>query len=365
MTIKLLCNAPSAPFGMPTKSRLAAVSSALLVDMSPKWRVALRDYQGYLQVERGYSLHTVEAYLRDLRKLADHVGAVEHAASSTPAEATAAAAAAGATSVEPAAQQASVTAPTAVTESQVRALVKSLHDLGQAQTSVARLVSALRGFYLYLLEQGQLERSPVEGLEAVPLPPKLPVTLSVQQIEAMTLQIDHSTPEGLRNRAMLEMLYACGMRVSELINLRFNQLFLEAGFVRVIGKGDKERLIPVGDAAVKHWRYYYESVRRDFVGVKQGHAEYCFLGRHGRQLTRNMVFMIVRDLAKAAGIAVRVGPHTLRHSFATHLLEGGADLRAVQEMLGHASITTTELYTHLDIRHLREVLINCHPLGRE
>ena len=332
---------------MPTSARRVDRHRGLLRGLSPAWREALSEYAGYLRVERGYSPHTVEAYLRDLRKLAEAVGAVADIDEDTVGSATDAG-----------------TPPAAVTETQVRKLVKSLYDIGLAQSSVARIVSGLRGFYQVQLERERLLRSPVAGLTAVPLPRKLPTTLRQEDIAAMTAQIDHSTAEGLRNRAMLEFLYACGMRVSELTGLRLGQLFCEAGFVRVVGKGDRERLIPIGDAAVKHWRIYYEAVRRDFAGVDPAHLDICFLGRRGRGLSRNMVFMIIRDLARAAGIAAPVGPHTLRHSFATHLIEGGADLRAVQEMLGHASITTTELYTHLDIGHLREVLERCHPLAQ-
>jgi len=308
-----------------------------LMDRLPgTWQVAVREYVGYLQVQRGHSTHTREAYIRDLSKLCDYLILTAGAAPR----------------------------PESIDEVQLRMFVKHLYELGLAQTTVARIVSAVKGFYKYLLTQSYIEASPAAELEGVPLTRKLPTVLTLAQIEAIFDQIDHSTREGLRNRAMLEFLYACGMRVSELTGLRINQLFLEASFLRVIGKGNKERLIPVGQSAIKHWKYYYDHVRRDQHNVHPEHAEYCFLGRRGKQLSRNMVFMIVRDLARAAGIEQAVGPHTLRHSFATHLIEGGADLRAVQEMLGHASITTTELYTHLDIAHLQKVLDNYHPLSQ-
>lgn len=310
--------------------------TSILAKLPASWLPLVREYAGHLQVERGHSVHTREAYARDLLKLTQYL---ELTGGGAP-------------------------QPTGIDENQLRPFIKYLYELGYAQTSVARIISGLKGFYKYLLVEGLIEVSPAAELESVPLPRKLPTILSIEQIEAMNLQVDHSTPEGLRNRAMVEFLYACGMRVSELINLHINQLFLEAGFIRVIGKGNKERLIPIGDTAIKHWNFYFEHVRRDQPNVHPEHSEYCFLGKHGKRLSREMVFMIVRDLAKAAGIEDRVGPHTFRHSFATHLLEGGADLRAVQEMLGHASITTTELYTHLDIEHLREVLVSCHPLGK-
>ena len=306
----------------------------LVAEAPGPWRQTLREYAGHLRTERGYSPHTVEAYLRDLRKLSDAV-------CSPPPE----------------------TPPDAVTERDVRELLRTLYELGLAQGTVARVLSGISGFYAYRLREGHITASPTAGVTPVPLTRKLPTVLSVTQVDALCARIDHSTPEGLRNRAMVEFLYACGMRVTELVTLRLPQLFLESGFVRVVGKGQRERLIPIGASAVKHWTYYYEHVRRDFANVRPGHAEVCFLGRRGRALSRTMVFMIVRDLARAAGIRQPVGPHTLRHSFATHLIEGGADLRSVQEMLGHASITTTERYTHLDIGHLRDVLSACHPFG--
>ena len=308
----------------------------LVAELPPEWREALGEFAGHLRVERGYSDHTVEAYLRDVRKLVEHCGS-------------------GGSGCAP--------APDEVTEAQVRTLLRELYDVGLAQSTVARVLSGVSGFYAYRLRQGYTLASPTAGVASVPLSRKLPTVLTVEQVEAMVEQIDHSTPEGLRNRAIVEFLYACGMRVSELTGLRLTQLFLDAGYVRVIGKGQRERLIPIGRTAVRHWGHYYEHVRRDFAGVMPDSAEVCFLGRRGRALSRNMVFMIVRDLARAAGIRERVGPHTLRHSFATHLIEGGADLRSVQEMLGHASITTTERYTHLDIGHLRDVLEGCHPMG--
>ena len=246
----------------------------------------------------------------------------------------------------------------------IKSLMKMLYDLGMAQRSVARIMSSIRSFFQFELEEGRVALSPAAQIESVPLPVKLPVVLTREEIEGMIAAIDHSTVEGLRNRAMFEMLYGCGMRVSELIQLKLHQLFLEAGFVRVIGKGNRERLIPIGDMAIRHWQFYWEHHRRDQETPDPGQSVFCFLGRRGKSLTRNMVFMIIRDLARKAGISKPVGPHTLRHSFATHLLEGGADLRAVQEMLGHVSITTTELYTHLDIGHLRKVLQEFHPLSQ-
>lgn len=316
-------------------ARAQPAPERLIGRLPPRWRAAATGYLGTLRVERGASPHTLEAYARDIVKLAEGLTDGE-----LPPDLP------------------------AITEAHLHEFVKRLYGLGLAQRSVQRIQSSLRGFFGYALEEGLLEIDPTAELESATPPRKLPVVLSVAEIEAMIAQIDHSDGLGLRNRAIVEMLYACGMRVSELTSLRLNQLFLEGGFVRVVGKGDKERLVPIGGSAVKHWRTYYQHVRRDRADVHPEHSEYCFLGRRGKALSRNMVFMIVRDLARAAGIERPVGPHTLRHSFATHLIEGGADLRAVQEMLGHASITTTELYTHLDVGHLREVLLSCHPLAR-
>ena len=307
-----------------------------LSELPKNWQGITKEWIGSMRVERGHSDHTLDAYVRDIGKLCAFLGDEETG---------------------------NIARPESIEESQIRSFIKELYDVGLAQRSVARIMSAIKGFYRYQLEQDYIDVSPAGELESVPLPKKLPTVLSQAQIAAMTLEIDHSTPEGLRNRAMLEFLYACGMRVSELINLRLNQLFFEADFIRVIGKGNKERLIPIGASAIKHWKFYWEHIRKEQANVHPEHSEYCFLGRRGKRLSRNMVFMIIRDLAKSAGIEQRVGPHTLRHSFATHLLEGGADLRAVQEMLGHSSITTTELYTHLDVGHLRDVMERFHPLG--
>ncbi len=319
------------------------MSYQLLRQLPTNWSEPLQEYAGHLRVERGYSSHTVEAYLRDVSKL------VEYVAEQAGTELTA---------------SAKLRSPELICEGDIRALLKVLYELGLAQTTVGRVLSGITGFYLYQLRQGYIQASPAAQLESVPLPRKLPTVLAVEQVMALFEQVDHSTPEGLRNRAIVEFLYACGMRVSELTELKLGQLFLEAGFIRVIGKGQRERLIPIGAEAIKHWRIYEEHVRRRFAPEMLSSPETCFLNRRGGALSRNMVFMIVRDLARAAGIRAAVGPHTLRHSFATHLIEGGADLRSVQEMLGHASITTTERYTHLDIGHLRDVLESCHPLLR-
>lgn len=317
---------------MPRTARSPA--DRLLADLPDDWRWAAAGYIGSLRVERGASRHTLDAYARDIIKLCGSFAADGPA---PPLE--------------------------TVTQTHLHDFVRQLYDLGLAQRSVQRIQSSLRGFFGFALEEGLLSSDPTAELESATPPRKLPEVLSLEEIEAMIACIDHSDELGLRNRSIVELLYACGLRVSELTSLRINQLFLEGGFVRVVGKGDKERLVPIGAGAIRHWRTYFEHVRRQQANVHPEHSEYCFLSRRGRALSRNMVFVIVRDLARAAGIRERVSPHTLRHSFATHLIEGGADLRSVQEMLGHTSITTTERYTHLDIGHLRDVLEACHPLG--
>jgi integrase/recombinase XerD len=224
----------------------------------------------------------------------------------------------------------------------------------------SRVISGLRGFYKYLLIENLVQKDPTEMLESPRMVRKLPSTLNIIEINNLLSAIDLSTPEGERNRAMLETLYGCGLRVSELINLRISTLYFNEGFIKVTGKGDKERLVPIGNVAIKQIQLYLSTVRIH-VPVKKGHEDVVFLNRRGRKLSRVMVFTIIRNLAEKIGLHKQISPHTFRHSFATHLVEGGADLRAVQEMLGHESITTTEIYTHLDREYLRSAIIQYHP----
>jgi integrase/recombinase XerD len=238
-----------------------------------------------------------------------------------------------------------------------------LHDLGLGPRSQARIISGIKAFFKYLLIEDVIKLNPAELLETPKLSRKLPETLSLEEIESMFDAIDRSTIEGQRNRAMLETLYSCGLRVSELVNLKISDLFLDVEFVRVIGKGNKERLVPIGQSAVKQIKIYKNEVRVH-QPVKPGQEDILFLNRRGKGLTRNMVYHIIKELAKGAGIKKNISPHTFRHSFATHLVEGGADLRAVQEMLGHESITTTEIYTHLDREYLRETVMRFHPMSK-
>ena len=222
-------------------------------------------------------------------------------------------------------------------------------------------MAGLRAFYKFLLVEDLLDDDPTELLEGPRLRRKMPEVLSVQEIQKMLTVIDLSEPQGQRNRAMVETLYACGLRASELVNLKVTHLFLEAGFIKVWGKSDKERLVPIGGEAVRHLRTYLEEVRAKQDNIKAGHENVVFLNRRGAKLTRVMVFYIIKEVATLAGVTKNISPHTFRHSFATHLVEGGADLKAVQDMLGHESITTTEIYTHLDAEYLKETIYLYHP----
>lgn len=227
-------------------------------------------------------------------------------------------------------------------------------------TSQARILSGVRAFYRFLVLEGTLETNPAQLIDTPKLARKLPTVLSVPEVEAIINAVDLSLPEGHRNRAMIEVLYSCGLRVSELIALQLSCLFFDEGYIRVIGKGNKERIVPIGSTAQKAIRLYVEGYRMS-LKIKKGDADIVFLNRRGGRLSRVMVFHIVKELAEKAGITKEISPHTFRHSFATHLVEGGADLRAVQEMLGHESITTTEIYTHLDREYVQSTIALHHP----
>jgi integrase/recombinase XerD len=238
--------------------------------------------------------------------------------------------------------------------------LKWIGELGLSATSQSRIISGIKSFYKYCLIEQISKTDPTTLLDLPKLKRALPDTLSFEEIENIIGQIDLSKPEGGRNKAMLELLYSCGLRVSELVNLKISQLYFDVGFVRVLGKGDKERLVPIGRSAVKYVKIYLEKIRVH-VEVKPGNEDIVFLNRRGSKLTRVMIFLIIKELVAKAGINKTISPHTFRHSFATHLVEGGADLRAVQEMLGHENITTTQIYTHLDREFLRKTLEEFHP----
>lgn len=301
----------------------------------PYWKPLLHGFEAYLLLERGLSENTREAYLRDIRKLAEFT-------------------------------RLSDAAPTlAQLDTEVlRRFLIFLHELGLGARSQARMLSAIKTFYRFLALEQLVATNPTELLEGPRLPQHLPEVLSLEEVQQLLAVIDLSTPHGLRNRAMLETLYACGIRVSELCDLQLSQVFAEAGFIRVIGKGNKERLVPIGPEALKYIGFYIQHVRNHLPLIPDDQASFLFLNRRGRRLSRVMVFEMVREAAALAGIERAVSPHTLRHSFATHLVEGGADLKAVQEMLGHASILTTEIYTHLDQAYLRDTILRFHPRYR-
>ncbi len=299
------------------------------------WQVTLHGFKAYMLLERSLSPHTIEAYLGDVNKLVQFI--------------------------QISGQE---LGPADVQADTLSAFVMWLHELGLGARSQARLLSALKTFYKYLLLENMVQADPTELLEGPRLPRHFPEVLSFEDIQRMLDAIDLSAPNGPRNRAMLETLYACGLRVSELVDLRLSNLYLDIGFVKVIGKGDKERIVPIGEDAVKHIRLYIEGVRQGMLNIHKDHANYLFLNNRGKKLTRVMVFLIIKELARKAGIQKNVSPHTFRHSFATHLIEGGADLKAVQDMLGHESILTTEIYTHLDKEYLRETVLQYHPRNR-
>lgn len=302
----------------------------------PNWGPYINGFKSYLLLERSLSENTIEAYLRDVKKLVEFLELSEIHAS-----------------------------PEALDVDQLSSFLHSLNDLGLGARSQARLLSAIKTFYKYLLMEDLIQVDPTSLLEGPRLPRKIPEVLSYEEIQSMIASIDLSEPHGVRNRAMLETLYACGLRVSELIDLRISNLYLDIGFVKVLGKGNKERIVPIGEEAVKHIGFYIDGVRRAMMNIHPEHTNFLFLNRRGKQLSRVMVFMVVKECAKLASIDKNVSPHTFRHSFATHLIEGGADLKAVQDMLGHESILTTEIYTHLDTDYLRETILSFHPRNQK
>lgn len=295
------------------------------------WEAYLKGFKAYLQLERSMSDNTVEAYMHDAAMLGDFMRSSN----------------AG-------------TGPEDVSLTHLQAFLAHINEMELSAGTQARVISGVKSFYRYLLLEEVVKTDPTELLEAPKLKRALPEFLSIDEVELLFNTIDHSTPEGQRNRAMLETMYSCGLRVSELIKLQLSNLYLDVGFIRVIGKGNKERLVPIGETAVKQIKLYKDHVR-SFVNIKQGNEDIVFLNRRGSALSRVMVFLVLKDLTAKSGIKKNIHPHTLRHSFATHLVEAGADLRAVQEMMGHKSITTTEIYTHLDRTYLRQTLEKFHP----
>jgi integrase/recombinase XerD len=295
------------------------------------WDVYKKGFKAYLQLEKSLSDNSTQAYIHDIDKLTQYL--LENNSTVSPSE---------------------------LQLKDLQQFIKWIAALGMTASSQARIISGIRAFYKYCLLEQISRTDPSTLLEAPKLKRTLPDVLSFDEIEAIISQIDLSKPEGGRNKAILETMYSCGLRVTEVVNLKISQLYTDAGFIRVTGKGDKERLVPIGRSAVKYIKVYMKNIRVH-VAVKQGNEDILFLNKRGTKLSRVMIFLIIKDLVKKAGIKKTVSPHTFRHSFATHLVEGGADLRAVQEMLGHESITTTEIYTHLDREFLRKTLENYHP----
>ncbi|CAN5723348.1 site-specific tyrosine recombinase XerD [soil metagenome] len=295
------------------------------------WEPYKKGFKAYLQLEKSLSGNSVSAYLHDVEMLTSYLQAAG-----------------------------TLKQPRELELKDLQQFLKWVTELGLTPGSQARVISGLRAFFKYCLLEQISNVNPTELLEAPKLKRALPEVLTFGEIEKMIAKIDLSTPEGNRNKAILETMYSCGLRVTELVNLKLSCLFLDVGFIRVIGKGDKERLVPIGRDAIKFINIYRSNIRIH-VPVKKGEEDILFLNRNGKRLSRIMIFLIIKDLGKKAGILKNISPHTFRHSFATHLVEGGADLRAVQEMLGHESITTTEIYTHLDREYLRSTLQQFHP----
>jgi integrase/recombinase XerD len=295
------------------------------------WAAEKKGFKAWLQLEKSLSDHSVDAYLRDIEKLGQFFT-----------------------------WRQSDTAIGDIRLKDLQSFLKWIGSLGMTASSQSRIISGIRAFFRYCIQESLVLQDPTGLLETPKIRRSLPDILSVAEINRIILAIDLRKPEGERNRAILETMYSCGLRVSELVNLRISGLYPDLGFIKVIGKGDKERLVPIGNTALKFIGIYRNQVRTH-VQIKKGNEDILFLSRRGTLLTRQMIFILLKDLVREAGIQKTVSPHTFRHSFATHLVEGGADLRAVQEMLGHESITTTEIYTHLDRAYLRETLQKFHP----
>lgn len=295
------------------------------------WDSYIKGFKVYLQLERSLSKNTIEAYLDDVNKLTQYLEVVGK-----------------------------TIAPTAITKQNLKDFIKWISELGMTANSQARILSGIKAFYKYLIMEDLLDEDPTATLEGPKLARKLPDTLSYEEIDSIIATIDLSKPEGERNRAMLETLYSCGLRVSELIGLKVSDVSFNQEYVKVTGKGNKERLVPIGSIALKYIKYYLEATR-NHMEINPEHRDILFLNRRGKQLSRVMIFYIIKEHAIKAGIKKSISPHTFRHSFATALVEGGADLRAVQQMLGHESITTTEIYTHIDREYLRDVITQFHP----
>lgn len=298
-----------------------------------EWNDDIENFKNFLKLEKGLSENTVEAYLNDVFKLRSYLKNVSKEIQAK-----------------------------FVTSTHLQNFVVSIAELGISEATQARIISSIRAFFKFLYQTDEIKINPSKLLETPRQKRKLPEILTVEEIDKIIEAVDLSKPEGYRNKAIVETLYSCGLRVSELISLKLTNIFAEQSFVKITGKGDKQRLVPISDKALAEIKNYIDNTRNK-IEIKEGNENILFLNRRGAALTRNMIFLIIKDLAKKAEIKKVISPHTFRHSFATHLVEGGADLRAVQEMLGHSSITTTEIYTHIDQEYLRDTILNFHPRG--
>ncbi|WP_196893465.1 site-specific tyrosine recombinase XerD [Aureivirga marina] len=299
-----------------------------------KWENALLEYKLYLKLERGLSKNSIESYENDLSKLISYIN--DNEIEKTP------------------------------INIEAETITTFIHEISEIinPRSQARMLSAFRSFFEFLIYEEYRSNNPTDTIDTPKIGRKLPDTLSIEEIDAIIQAIDLSHPQGERNLVIIELLYSCGLRVSELITLRLSDLFFEEGFIRVVGKGDKQRFIPINEGT-QHLILEYIKNSRSKIKINDAFSDTLFLNRRGKQLTRNMIFIIIKDAAKAAGVTKKISPHTFRHSFATHLLEGGADLRSIQQLLGHESITTTEIYMHLDQKFLKNVLTKFHPRSTE
>lgn len=301
--------------------------------MDANWQRKIKEFIAYLKIEKGLALNSILAYQADIEKL----GVFSQPLNISPQE---------------------------IKLEHLKQFLTELYELGLSARSQARIVSGIKQFYQFMILEDNLTEDPSELLELPRIGTKLPVFLTIEEIDKLQAAIDLSKPEGHRNKAILETLYSCGLRVSELINLKFSNIYFKQGFIRVIGKGNKERLVPVSRSVEQEISFYVDGVRNS-MSIQKGCEDFVFLNRRGRPLTRVMIFTIVKQLSESIGLKKTISPHTFRHSFATHLIEGGANLRAVQEMLGHESITTTEIYTHLDKSFIREAIISFHPRNKK
>jgi integrase/recombinase XerD len=295
------------------------------------WESYKKGFKTYLQLERSLSEHSVEAYLHDVDKLTQYLQL-----------------------------QTLLKSPAEIQLKDLQHFLEWIGNLGMLATSQARIISGIKQFYKYCLTEQIVQSDPSSLLEAPKTKRSLPDVLSFEEIENIIAQIDVSTAEGTRNKAIIETMYSCGLRVSEVINLNISHVYFDVEFIRIIGKGNKERLVPIGAPALKYIQLYLSTIRKH-IPIQKGYEDILFLNRRGKGLSRVMIFYIIKELVEKAGIQKNISPHTFRHSFATHLIEGGADLRAIQDMLGHESITTTEIYTHLDRNFLRTTLQSFHP----